>query len=153
MDRKERQRQRYLKTHPRVCKECGGSRPKGRQLCPRCAHERHLARRRRREKSPAAQAARERWRRENPERWAAIQRRNTLKREYGITPEQYDQMLVEQAGGCAVCGQPPNGKRLHIDHCHTTGKIRGLLCSGCNRALGYLQDDPELLRVAIKYLT
>lgn len=85
-------------------------------------------------------------------------RANRILREYGITVEQYDAMLVEQAGRCAICLTPPSGSgrnttRLHIDHDHETGKVRGLLCSRCNTALGQLADDPERMHRMINYIT
>lgn len=74
---------------------------------------------------------------------------------YGITPEYYADLLDIQAGGCAICGALEEDQRdgvLGVDHCHETGAVRGLLCENCNRAIGLLQDDPELLRMAIRYL-
>jgi len=74
-------------------------------------------------------------------------------RRYGITLEQYNQMLENQNNVCKICKQScSSGRRLAVDHCHTTGKIRGLLCGNCNKALGCFKDDPELIRKAIKYL-
>jgi len=71
---------------------------------------------------------------------------------YGITPEQFFAMVKEQDNRCKICKREAGKRRLHIDHCHTTGKIRGLLCSPCNTSLGGFRDDPELLRAAIQYL-
>lgn len=62
-------------------------------------------------------------------------RRYTLSG-YGITAEQYGAMAAQQRGGCAICGKAPDGKPLHIDHCHQSGRVRALLCSPCNLALG-----------------
>lgn len=82
-----------------------------------------------------------------------------LRKQYGITAEDYARMRADQGGVCAICGngQSHNVKngapaRLCVDHCHTTGKVRGLLCVSCNRMLGYARDDPKLLRGAIGYL-
>lgn len=64
-------------------------------------------------------------------------------------------MLEEQHGVCAICGKPetkPNAKYLAVDHDHKTGEVRGLLCNNCNRALGLLQDNTEVLQNAINYL-
>ena len=62
-------------------------------------------------------------------------------------------MLADQGGVCAVCSREPTpGISLHVDHDHETGRIRGLLCFRCNNALGDLEDDPALLRVATRYL-
>lgn len=65
-----------------------------------------------------------------------------LKHRYNITPEQYDALNTQQKGLCAICGNPPRGKmqRLSVDHDHTTGRVRGLLCITCNRALGYFEN-------------
>lgn len=80
-------------------------------------------------------------------------RRNTLWSNYKITVIDYDNLLKAQNGCCAICLRPPNdNKFLNVDHCHTTGKIRGLLCSRCNPALGKLKDSKELLLKAIEYL-
>lgn len=76
-----------------------------------------------------------------------------LVREYGITLADYAVMLDFQHGRCAICGDfPAHDKVLHVDHCHLTGKVRGLLCPNCNHALGKLQDDPVKLRRAADYL-
>lgn len=77
-----------------------------------------------------------------------------IARQYDITLLQYDEMLRQQSGSCAICGKkrPGGGGRFHIDHDHKTGKIRGLLCSNCNRALGLMQDNFEILSAAARYL-
>lgn len=77
-------------------------------------------------------------------------------RMYGITKQQYDELYKNQNGLCAICNQVPSGKgshaRLHVDHNHKTNEVRGLLCGKCNWAIGYFNDNPELLEKAIKYL-
>lgn len=75
-------------------------------------------------------------------------------KKYGISYETYCEMLALQNGVCAICSDPPSGrtKRLSVDHCHNTGIVRGLLCNRCNRSLGLLKDDREVLKKAIKYL-
>ena len=80
--------------------------------------------------------------------------RSTIKKRYGITPEKYDAMYAAQEGRCQICQkhQTEFTKRLAVDHCHTTGKVRGLLCSNCNTALGKFNDDIELFSRAISYL-
>lgn len=79
-----------------------------------------------------------------------------LLRTYGITEEQRNSMELEQGGLCASCGNPPTGKghtaKLFVDHCHTTGKIRGLLCHPCNVALGLLRDDPVRIRALLAFV-
>lgn len=72
----------------------------------------------------------------------------------GMTREIYDAMLAEQKGVCAICGTPPSpGRSLCVDHCHSTNKIRGLLCDKCNRILGQWKDDPALFNRAASYLS
>lgn len=73
-------------------------------------------------------------------------------RSYGISVEDYDRMLEEQNGGCYICGKSSTTRALDIDHDHSTGKVRGLLCSPHNRVLGLLDDDPEMLVAALIYL-
>lgn len=76
-----------------------------------------------------------------------------LAANYGLTPDQYQAMWDEQQGDCAICGDSMEGEaRCHIDHNHTTGLARGLLCSRCNPGLGHFRDDPELLARAVDYL-
>lgn len=80
-----------------------------------------------------------------------------LKRMYGITVADYDRMLTEQRGVCAICQSPPNPtsrfKHLSVDHCHRTGNVRGLLCHNCNKAIGLLRDDPSRVTAVAQYLT
>jgi hypothetical protein len=85
-------------------------------------------------------------------------RREQGFRKYGITSEDFNAMLTAQRDGCAICGfvPLPDGKnaaaRLHVDHDHETGKVRALLCNGCNRGMGYLGDNPARLRAAADYI-
>src|SRR5690348_3193138 len=75
-------------------------------------------------------------------------------RNYGITTEIYNQMWAEQKGCCAICKRHETefAKRLHVDHCHTTKKVRGLLCHNCNLAIGRLREDVDVLLNAVEYL-
>lgn len=81
-----------------------------------------------------------------------------LMRNYKITFKDYEELLNKQKGLCAICNGPGfkmaeyHNIQLVVDHCHTTGRVRGLLCHNCNRALGLLQDSKESLEIAIKYL-
>lgn len=83
-----------------------------------------------------------------------------LQKEYGITLARYEEMLVEQRGACAICGRTEDGihprtgrpRRLAVDHCHDTGRVRGLLCLACNAAIGLVQHDEQRLLLAIEYL-
>ena len=85
-------------------------------------------------------------------------RDSDLRKSFGITLDHYNGMLAEQNGVCSICDQPErsmrgeNVKLLAVDHCHSTGKIRELLCSKCNPMLGYAGDSPELLEKAAAYL-
>lgn len=81
-------------------------------------------------------------------------RRKHLLRTYGITPERYDEMLEKQGHVCAICKRPERieGRNLCVDHCHSTGEVRGLLCNACNIALGKLEDNLESIKAAIRYL-
>ncbi len=81
-----------------------------------------------------------------------------LRKTFGVTLAQYMEMLEAQGGVCASCHRPEREKRfgklrwLSVDHCHTTGEIRGLLCGNCNRGIGKFKDSPELLRKGADYL-
>lgn len=75
-----------------------------------------------------------------------------LRARYGITAEEYDRMLAEQGGVCAICHRPQTGKRLAVDHDHSTGAVRKLLCVACNVSLGALGEDVERLMAAISYI-
>jgi hypothetical protein len=75
-----------------------------------------------------------------------------MQHKYGLTAERYDQMLVEQGHRCALCGDENNGRTWHIDHCHDTGKVRGVLCDLCNRGLGHFRENADVLRKAAQYL-
>lgn len=102
------------------------------------------------ERSRALVAARrDKWVQENPMGWRNAQ----WKYYYGMEPGTYQKMFEQQGGKCAVCGNPPQeGKLLNVDHCHTSGAIRGLLCRDCNLGLGHFKDAPERLEAAIAYL-
>jgi hypothetical protein len=78
-----------------------------------------------------------------------------LLRTYGIGYEDYLTMLDEQNGVCAICGTSDTGRRksFHVDHCHISGKVRGILCGNCNSGIGHLRDDIRLLHSAIDYLS
>jgi len=96
------------------------------------------------------------YRKKNPDKMKAID----LKKRFGITLEEYNFLLDKQNGVCAICSEPEKRRdhrtkkprALAVDHNHDTGEIRGLLCTDCNTGLGLLQDDPELLKLALSYL-
>lgn len=96
-------------------------------------------------------AAAKQWGAANPDK-----RLTQRMRRYGLTAADYHRMLAQQGGGCAICaradagGRP--GARFHVDHCHRTGRVRGLLCSNCNTGIGKFADDPGRLERAALYL-
>ena len=78
-----------------------------------------------------------------------------LRRLYGISSADYDQMLQDQGGRCAICkSEDPacRHSRFHVDHDHVTGSVRGLLCSHCNTALGKFKDSQSIITSALQYL-
>lgn len=121
--------------------------PRGRHgTCKECRREQYT--------SPRYRDAERAYRQRNPvppERT----RKHFLKGKWGLTPEEYTAMLERQGGGCAICGAAKAdkaGRNLMVDHCHSGGHIRGLLCTNCNNGLGRFRDQPELLAKAIEYL-
>ena len=100
--------------------------------------------------------AKQRERYMNPEvkekhRWAHIMRN------YGLCKEDFERILAEQEGKCVICGfeftEECKSTRPHVDHCHDSGEVRGLLCGNCNAGLGQFKDDTQKLQSAIEYLT
>jgi hypothetical protein len=143
---------------------CAGTKDGHRGDCKACnlaaKHDRYVA-------NPApAKARARRWQQANPEQVNAYYRARRLKpevklkeraghlmRKYGMTIEQYDAMLEAQGGGCFICGRAPREDiSLHVDHDHSTGKVRGILCFCCNNALADFQEDVQLLAKAAAYL-
>jgi nitrate/TMAO reductase-like tetraheme cytochrome c subunit len=82
-------------------------------------------------------------------------RAKNLKNRFGLSLEDYDQMLESQNGQCKICGTdtPGNKGRFVVDHNHVTGEVRGLLCWSCNVGIGHLQDNPSILLSAFNYLS
>lgn len=106
------------------------------------------------------------WQRENSERVNEGQRRNRarrgaeykrlereghLRRKYGLTQNMFEALVLAQLGKCAVC-DANEATDLHVDHDHRTGKVRGLLCGKCNKAIGLMNDDPDLMMSAKRFL-
>lgn len=130
----------------KLCKGCQNNLPdnkfsitdkkKGtlRSLCIKCSNEKDI----------------ERYHRERKEE----SRNKHLKRNFGITLEEYDALLEKQDNHCEICPRTPeeNGRRLCVDHDHKTGKVRGLLCTPCNTLLGQANDNEDILLKAIQYL-
>jgi hypothetical protein len=127
-----------------VCPTCGASDWGSRKRCKPCR-----AREGREQWSADLRAKHTRWRRAwraaNPEAERAASRRYR----YGLTPEAFDALVNAQGGKCRICGRRDPGC---VDHCHTTGRVRGVLCLRCNAGLGHFRDDSRLLRAAAEYL-
>ena len=103
--------------------------------------------------SSAHKEQRERRRQRDPLSDTRRYRRSVLRKQYGISLEEYDELLSLQGGKCLLCRElPDDGYSLAVDHDHATGKIRGLLHNRCNIAIGMLRDSPELCRKAAIYL-
>lgn len=140
------------------------------KICTGCQAEKPvnafvMDRKRQRRKSrclKCTSAAAKAWRHRNPDyekqRYQADKigtRERHLIRKYKVTLADYEMMLTAQGGRCAICGCTEDTQHngvFHVDHCHRTGAVRGLLCRGCNHVLGHLRDDPGLLQNAITYL-
>lgn len=94
------------------------------------------------------------YRARNLEKVTEVQRRSKLKINYGITLEDYDRILAEQGGLCALCKTDDPGRAyFSVDHDHITLVVRGLLCHNCNVGLGMFKDNVDALRAAVGYLT
>lgn len=89
------------------------------------------------------------WRDANPEKEAASQRRRNLRNKYGLTVEQWDEMYERQGGKCFIC---ENEEATHVDHDHSTGDVRALLCHGCNAAIGLFKEDPDAMIAGAMYI-
>lgn len=128
----------------------------------------NLAEKKRRyDADPAKAIARvKKWQQENADRLNAYRREHNAtperkrkqrdgyyRRTFGLSADEVDAMLEEQGGGCAICGaRPERLASLHVDHCHETGRVRGVLCVRCNQGIGQFEHDPERLRRAADYL-
>jgi transketolase len=143
------------------------NKPEGRgYLCSEC--NRIYARKYKKEHPEKARAQVKKWRRKNPEKvalYARIWRKRypdrafaaALRSNQKMTVAEYETMEAAQNGLCAICKQKPKGYRnngrLFVDHCHDTGRKRGLLCHACNVGIGQLHHDITILQSAINYLT
>jgi hypothetical protein len=151
-----------------TCRGCGIALLMG-DLCGECARaeQRHEYERKRYAAGKVTLLEKNRqWRRDNPEKMRAWRERNKHKtsawarqRTFGITAVEFDAMLAAQGGRCAICrtDKPGGTGGWHLDHDHAFDKHdrnghRGVLCSGCNRALGYFRDDVQTLQNAFDYL-
>lgn len=130
----------------KVCTECGIEKPRsdyylrknGHLQSGRCKACTNACKKRK--------AAEEKWRDANPDQI----RRARDARKYGISAEESDRLRA--VTNCQICGVSIEGMSQHIDHCHETGRVRGVLCTNCNLMLGNAKDNPETLRRAIDYL-
>jgi hypothetical protein len=128
---------------PRACRTCGKTKPAD-------DFHRHQGSRRVHCKDCMRAQHRERYRATNGKDRVFDQ---SLQRLYGITLEQYNQMLDGQGHVCGLCGEAPDTKkRMHVDHNHVTGRIRALLCHHCNLLIGNAKESMDRLRLAIAYL-
>ena len=92
---------------------------------------------------------------DNREARLLTMRNNALLKRFGLTAQDYDEMLAAQGGTCAICPATAGygGKRLAVDHDHATGRVRAILCDRCNQILGMAKDDPELLARCAEYIS
>lgn len=93
------------------------------------------------------------WQQAHQDQVARANRAGVLRRKYAMTLDQEEELLAQQEHACAICRTPFDGVYPHVDHCHRTGRIRGLLCSKCNHGLGLLGDDLLHIERALRYLT
>lgn len=112
------------------------------------------------ENKAAYKAKAKQWKLDNPEKVTLSNKKNFLKRTYGMSFETYTQMYETQGGLCGICECPLDFMGLRenhmksacVDHCHTTQQIRGLLCRNCNLGIGHFEDNLASLEKAIAYL-
>lgn len=134
-----------MKVEPWSCARCGCRRRDARKRCRAC-HARASAAYARRPEARAVAAERKRaWRKANPEKERAANRRKS----YGVTDEQIERLLIAQHGVCRICRA---SEADSVDHCHVTGRVRAMLCRACNAGLGMFREEPRLLRAAAAYL-
>ena len=164
-----------------TCTSCGATKPisefylrqknppKYKAQCKSCFAERQRAYQKTEQGRETGKRSAKKWRKENIELARKISREGNrkaraedprrfksyeLKAHYGITLDEYEALLAKQNGHCAICGavEPGGMGMFHVDHCHGTGRIRGLLCTTCNAGLGHFKDNPETISKAIGYL-
>lgn len=133
-----------------------GVRPRCKECASRIEREKYQERADLRWSKLSRQANKLRTDPEHRKKHMLAQRRWHLKKFYGMSLEDFDVMLDSQNGGCAICGTKPKagepGTRMVVDHCHSAGHVRGILCDICNTALGKFKDDIDLMHKAIRYL-
>lgn len=87
-----------------------------------------------------------------PKRHLEYYKTSKRRKNYGLSKEDYEKLVEQADNKCMICGGQNKSKSLHIDHCHATKKVRGLLCHGCNTALGLFKENIETMLKAIEYL-
>lgn len=134
----------------KTCKDCGETKPLSefrysstRKRYPNAAPEKHLQS----YCKPCTSVRRDRWRKNNPERYRAGVRSYHVRSRYGLTEEEAERL--DSITECEICG---GTNRLGIDHCHDTNIVRGILCNSCNLSLGWANDNIEVLEKMIDYL-
>lgn len=164
----KRGRRRITERADVTCADCGavfkppghtGLPPKRCESCRKARKKLTDAEKARRWREANPDRAREHWNKHNRKRLADPEflrqkREAHMLKTYGLTVADFDALLAKQGGVCAICKGTPNGpgKRFHVDHCHKSSKVRGLLCGKCNTAIGLLNDDPERAESAAAYL-
>lgn len=133
-------------TGTRVCKVCNRRQPMERY------HFAGNVKYRRRTCKKCCEDRRQLWRQNHPDKASKRDRDRARKLKYGIMPDDFDLLLLDQEYRCKICDTRLAGGTTHVDHDHKTGRIRGLLCFNCNVAIGHLRDDPSLLDRAAAYL-
>ena len=127
----------FTGAEPKTCRKCGETKPLSEfSLSRRETPTRNAVYRS--DCKTCSSAAAMAWFKAHPERTSANKRRYNLE-SYGLTPACYDALLAKQGGACAICARPPIGKRLHVDHNHSTGMVRALLCRRCNSLVGFIE--------------
>lgn len=147
---------RFIKTvTPRLpCVQCSQDLEVGRGLCRSC-YGKYLYKKNKAEGKYANGQYRPKTKKEKREREVRTRRNSHLLRNFNITIDEYEKMEKDQSGVCLICKKTERNKKtkyLSVDHCHKTGKVRGLLCSRCNSAIGLLRDCPERITAALAYI-
>lgn len=137
------------KRHRYCCKECAYKKT----LAWRLKNKERTAEHRKMYKSRHVHETRLQSQKDSKKYYYKTGQKNRLLKRYGLSQDQFERLLLDQNGLCKICGQKDADRELAIDHCHATGRIRGLLCQKCNTALGLFKDNIELLRKSIIYLS
>jgi len=160
---------RYKEPKEKLCNGCGNIYPiddynlrangrggyKRRSRCRKCECE--WQKRYQKDYPEEMRERKKRYKEKDPERYYKLSRKHALRsswKRYGHDPDKVERYFESHSGYCEICGiKPTKGAgRLHIDHDHDTGEIRGMLCLKCNTGLGQFNDDVKTLKSAIKYL-